>query len=85
MENVLVVILLAAGVLVAFWLWDAWQVKKAKEESPGRGLSSVPNPDSPRETRKDKLERLDELHEQGGIDDEEYEAEKRKIRSEKPR
>ena len=77
-------VLLAAGVLIALWMWDVWQAKQTKEDLQS-SASKVPNPDSPRETRKDKLERLDELHEQGGVDDEEYEAKKREIRSEKPR
>ena len=80
MEKVLAVVILTAGGLLFLLLWDVWQVTRSQENWPKSRVGEALDPNSPSETKKDKLERLDELRGQGAIDAEEYEAEKRKIR-----
>lgn len=73
------VVIIVLMLLVVSWFTLRSELKELQEHTPGVVL---PDPDSPEETQKDKLERLRELLDGGTITSDEYQERLREIRSE---
>ena len=79
MSDLLITILIVAGTVGGFFLWDALQTWKELRQADPRNIPLTTDPNSPEETKQDQLERLEELHQQGVMTEEEYEREKKRI------
>lgn len=80
-DTLLILLMLALLVIVGVWGYAVRGMRRgqASEEEPPP--SGMPDPNSPEETQRDRLERLEEMRAQGGITEEEYHVQKRKIQS----
>lgn len=78
-ELLLQIAVIVLLLLVVGWFTLRSELKEFQEQTPGVVL---PDPDSPEETQKDKLERLQELLDGGIITSDEYQERLREIRSE---